>query len=122
MPKNIYDWPGNGHSGLILHIITTHFNPGGDILDHPNQLFNRVRRRKARPALRQNGRDGVAPAPIPPAAPPMKPAADAAPPAQPAAPTECPASPAPAPRRPPGSHALYSQIMRSHDRMGTRHL
>lgn len=121
MPKNIYDWPGNGHSGLILHIITTHFIPGGDILDHPSQLFNRVQRRKARPALGQNGRDGVAPAPIRPAAPPMKPVADApqptiVPPAQPAA------SPSPAPRRPPGSHALYSQIMRSHDRMGTRHL
>lgn len=98
-------------------------------MDHPSQLFNRVRRRKARPALRQNGRDAVAPAPIRTSAPSMKPTADAprqtaapqpmfGPPAQPAAPTD----PAPALRRPPGSHALYSQIMRSHDRMGTRHL
>lgn len=97
-------------------------------MDHPSQLFNRVRRHKARPALGQNGRDGVAPAPIRPAAPLMQPTAEAprpatVPPAQPAAPAENPAaSPAPTPRRPPGSHALYSQIMRSHDRMGTRHL
>lgn len=102
-------------------------------MDQPSQLFNRVRRRKARPALRQNGRDAVAPAPIQPSAPSMKPTADASrptaapqpmfgPPAQPAAPAERPAAPTPALRRPPGSHALYSQIMRSHDRMGTRHL
>ena len=34
-----------------------------------------------------------------------------------------PQTPAPPPKRPgPGGHALYSAVMRSHDRMGTRHL
>ena len=39
MPKNIYDWPGNGHSGLILHIITTHFSTGGEFFGPSKPFF-----------------------------------------------------------------------------------
>ena len=95
-------------------------------MDHPSQLFNRVRRHKARPALGQNGRDGVAPVPIRPAAPLMQPTAEAPGSATPDAPQsdaarDLPSSPA-APLRPARGHALYSPVMRSHDRMGTRHI
>ena len=95
-------------------------------MDHPDQLFSRIRRQKARPALLRQGQNGVAPAPMratvparasvpsqPPAAPPNPP--------QPAVADEPPGSP-PAPPRPVRGHTLYSQLMRSHDRMGTRHL
>ncbi len=81
-------------------------------MEHPGQLFNRIQRMKAHAAPTQPGNlpRQVAPAPIPPSAPvpPAPPAVDPAP------------TPAPAPPR--TGHALYSQIMRSHDRMGTRHL
>lgn len=49
-------------------------------------------------------------------------------PAQATPPSPPPAQPSPAPARalttarPAGSHALYSAIMKRHDRMGTRHL
>ena len=85
-------------------------------MDHPSQIFSRIRRRKARPDLPRQGRAGVAPAPTPLLAAPATPAPEAPPTPEPAAPT-----PRTAPR-PAGGHALYSQIMRSHDRMGTRHL
>ena len=39
MPKNIYDWPRNGHSGLILHIITTHFSTGGEFFGPSKPFF-----------------------------------------------------------------------------------
>ena len=151
------------------------------ILDHPSQLFDRIRRQKARPALARQGGGGVAPAPVRPA---PTPAADAPAltaqgfngiPAGSVSPTQGfngnpassvsqiqgfgngisagpvslmqgfgngnpassvspiqragndisagPDSPEPAaPARPARGHALYSQVMRSHDRMGTRHL
>jgi len=97
----------------------------GDILDHPSQLFNRIRRQKARPALLRQGQAGVAPTPIqtaaqsPASVPPQPPASTPDPPQSAA--RDLPASPA-APARPARGHALYSQVMRSHDRMGTRHL
>ncbi len=95
-------------------------------MDHPSQLFSRIRRQKARPNLIRHGQDGVAPTPIqtavrtpayvppqPQAASPDAPRSDAA--------RDLPSSPA-APLRPARGHALYSQVMRSHDRMGTRHV
>ena len=92
----------------------------GDILDHPSQLFNRIRRQKARPTLLRQGQAGVAPTPIqtavqaPVSVPQQLPAANSDT-------CDLPASPA-APARLVRGHALYSQVMRSHDRMGTRHL
>ena len=85
-------------------------------MNHPSQLFDRIRRQQAhRPS---SPRDSRAPAPAP-AQPTAAPAAprDLSTPPHPDAPTP----PAPATRRPTG-HGLYSQVMRSHDRMGTRHL
>ena len=87
-------------------------------MSEPRELLNRAHRRKIRatPALR--GATPVAPAPAPMSATPTP------------VPSPMPASrpaPGPAPARqvaprPAGGHALYSQVMRSHDRMGTRHL
>ena len=77
-------------------------------MDHPSRLFQRIRRQQARPALPRR--------------------ADAPPPCSAPAPTVAPANPsgegsAPVPSpRPARGHTLYSQIMRNHDRMGTRHL
>ena len=83
-------------------------------MDHPSQVFRRIRRRMARPDLPRPGLEPVAPSPIQPAS------------VQPPTPAPTvPPTPAPTdagPSRPPRSHALYSQVMRSHDRMGTRHL
>jgi len=95
-------------------------------LDHPSQIFDRIRRQKARPALARRDWSAPAPAPAPiPAAdrpaPPTAPA-PATMPSQPPAPSPAPSPatpPAPAPTR---GHALYTQLMRSHDRMGTRHV
>ena len=120
-------------------------------MDHPSQIFNRIRRQKARPPLPRQGRDIPLPSPAPVGAPfPAQspapvgmpfPAQSPAPaempfpaqspsvPAQAPAPTPTPApTPASAPTHPPApakparGHALYSQVMRSHDRMGTRHV
>ena len=95
-------------------------------MDHPSQLFSRIRRQKARPTLLRHGQDGVAPAPIqtalqaPARVPPQSPAASAD---QPQATVDCDLSAtSAAPVRPARGHALYSQVMRRHDRMGTRHL
>ena len=116
-------------------------------MDHPSHFFNRIRRQRARAPLPRQGRN-VAPSPVAPApfpataAPPANLQADAIPraddsvpsavptpstqaPAAPAhvAPAEAPSQASPGiPPRPARGHALYSQIMRSHDRMGTRHL
>jgi hypothetical protein len=86
-------------------------------LDHPIQVFNRIRRRKARPDLPRPGLEPVVPAPVQPASVPSQPPAPSIPVAPATATTE-----SAAPTRPPRGHALYSQVMRSHDRMGTRHL
>ena len=77
-------------------------------MNEPSQIFDRIRRQRAH-ALRPRGSQ-LPPVPAPTPAPAME------------------ASPAPAdpaaqpPVRPAGGHALFSQVMRSHDRMGTRHL
>ena len=98
----------------------------GDILDHPSQLFSRIRRQKARPTLLGHGQHGVAPAPIqtagqaPACFPPQPQAASTDSPQSPLD-RDLPASPA-NPIRPVRGHALYSQVMRRHDRAGTRHL
>jgi len=117
-------------------------------MDHPSRLFERIRRQQARPVLPRRDPTPATPAPVPavsPAAPtprtvspalsralPLSPAPPtfstaAAPtpvaPVRPAGPCDDSAAPAPTPApRPARSHTLYSQIMRSHDRMGTRHL
>ena len=113
-------------------------------MDHPSQIFDRIRRLRARADLPRQGRDAATPrvAPAPAqfpaaAAPPANPRPGAipradgpAPAAIPTAAAPSPAAPAEAPAQsPPGipprlarGHALYSQVMRSHDRMGTRHL
>lgn len=71
-------------------------------MDHPGQLLSRARRRKAPPAA------APMPAPVP---------VSPAPPEPPA-----PAPAVPSAVRRGGSHALYSEVMKRHDRMGTRHL
>ena len=90
-------------------------------MDHPSQLFSRIRRQKSRFAMSRPGREpAVAPAPAQSAVTPMS--------VQPADPRDAPAVQPPAEPStkmqsgPARSHTLYSQIMRSHDRMGTRHL
>ena len=83
-------------------------------MSHPREILNRVRRQRIR---RDMTGAPVVPAPTAPASP-----------TQSAAPVAPVAPVAPAPRvsqpvpRPVGGHALYSEVMRSHDRMGTRHL
>ena len=81
-------------------------------MDHPSQLFRRIRRFRARPDLPRRAPEVPAPAPI------------RIPDAPAPAPIRAPEAPPPeaAPAAPPRGHALYSQVMRSHDRMGTRHL
>ena len=78
-------------------------------MNNPREIFRRLERRQASAPVR--------PAPIQPT------------PAAPVTPAPAPQSPpppaAPAPARPPApqpGHALYRELMRSHDRMGTRHL
>ena len=96
-------------------------------MDHPSQIFSRIRRQKARPPLPRQGRDIPLPSPAPaempfPAQPPSVPAQAPAPtPAPTPTPASAPTQP-PAPAKPARGHALYSQVMRSHDRMGTRHV
>lgn len=94
-------------------------------MDHPSQLLNRIRRRKARPALSLGSKAPRRPAPAAPIAPTSPAPAEQAVPIDRSAPV-LPGQSAPNPglttARPAGSHALYSEVMRRHDRMGTRHL
>jgi hypothetical protein len=98
----------------------------GDILDHPSQIFSRIRRLKARPTLFRHEPHDVAPAPIqtavqaPACVPPQPPAASTDPLQSPVD-RDLTAAPA-TPVRPARGHALYSQVMRRHDRAGARHL
>lgn len=83
-------------------------------MSDPSELFRRARRRQAE--LSRPTQPTRIPAPAPagqaaPVAPPKTPEPHARP--------DAPRVPVP---RPAGGHALYSQLMRSHDRMGTRHL
>lgn len=80
-------------------------------MDHPSQLLRRVRQRRTRPAPQAN--DGAPPAPAPVAPAPAQPGASPEPMIEPAVPRAV---------RRAGSHALYSEVMKRHDRMGTRHL
>ena len=100
-------------------------------MEHPSQLFDRIRRRKARPDLPRQGGIPVVPAPIQPAVSQAPASVEPSPPVDrpsppPTAPVQgvglqlLPSTPSQA--RPARSHALYSQVMRNHDRMGTRHL
>ena len=94
-------------------------------MDRPSQLFDRIRRQKARPGAAQHFPEARIPAPVAPQVPApahqVSPAAaDSA--AQPTPTPREPATARPTTARPAGSHTLYSQVMRRHDRMGTRHL
>ena len=101
-------------------------------MNQPRQIFSRIRRQKARPASPcADRRPAPAPAPVAPSDPTPTPSQASAPPKPAPAVTPGPAQARPAPAAPPaglstarpaGSHALYSQVMRRHDRMGTRHL
>lgn len=84
-------------------------------MSHPREIIRRARR--------QRERLGMPDAPVQPAPMPVTPAAQAAPstPTAPIASTTPASAPQPVPR-PVGGHALYSELMRSHDRMGTRHI
>lgn len=108
-------------------------------MSHPREILSRIQRRQAhRDALRSLGAPRV-PAPAPagglsPVTPIPTTASTSAssmpipsPTPAPAMPASLPAPmPAPAPIQPPvrpaPGHALYSELMRSHDRMGTRHI
>ena len=97
-------------------------------MSHPREILNRIQRQRAQP---RPGQDARVPAPAPagglsPAAPPVSSAPSIPPdppaartPQAPPAPSVPPLQPVP---RPVGGHALYRELMRSHDRMGTRHL
>ena len=100
-------------------------------MNNPRDILAQIQRRQAHRDARLASGAPRTPAPAPisagsPVAP--APAADApvarpvppAPTAQAGAPTPEPAA-QPAPR-PASGHTLYRQLMRSHDRMGTRHL
>ena len=70
-------------------------------MEDPNRIFDRIRRQRARADARRPPQAPAVPPPPIPSAPPV--------------------SPAPAPTRPaPAGHALYRQIMRSHDRARSR--
>ena len=89
-------------------------------MDTPRSLMKRIRNSAAHPIPAGAPRVPV-PAPIDPAPRIPTPTPDAGPaPDAPAAPVPRPAAPTPCPV-PARGHALYSQLMRSHDRMGTRH-
>ena len=103
-------------------------------MNDPREILSRIQRRK-RPGATPPGANPArtpAPAPIQPpqtaTVPQTTPALQAAPaPQTTPVPQTAPVSQAapvpqaaPAPR--PGGHALYSELMRSHDRMGTRHV
>lgn len=93
-------------------------------MNDPREILMRIeRRRRHLPGPGAPRTPAPAPvAPAPQAVPvpqnptvPQNPANSQNPPA----PQAAPAQPVP---RPVGGHALYSELMRSHDRMGTRHL
>lgn len=120
-------------------------------MSHPREILSRIQRRQARrDALHTLGAPRV-PAPAPavglsPAAPLIPNHASTPSPSAPVSPpTPVPSTPIPNPSsapstvipnpvptptqapvqpsaRPVAGHALYSELMRSHDRMGTRHL
>lgn len=81
-------------------------------MNDPREILNRIERRRRH-----------LPGPVAPRTPAPAPAAPAPQNAQipqnPPNPQGAPAQPVP---RPVGGHALYSELMRSHDRMGTRHI
>lgn len=90
-------------------------------MDSPSQLLDRIRRRRAHSEMPRRSPSPRVPAPAPADPGIAAPAArNADPPGAQALPKEG-AAQAAAPR-PAGGHGLYSQLMRSHDRMGTRHL
>ena len=102
-------------------------------MNQPSQLLRRARQQRNRNLPDPRGFRPPAPAPAPAAIPsqsaPVPPTTPVPPPTPvptlPEAPTAAvPPAPAPVAQRPnrPSGHALYSEIMRSHDRMGTRHL
>ena len=82
-------------------------------MNEPMEIMHRIRLRRAHAPDRP--RSPAHPAPTVPAPAPAAPAAQTPHPDPPEAPAR------PVSRRP-GGHGLYSQVMRSHDRMGTRHL
>ena len=100
-------------------------------MSHPREILNRIERRRRHAQPLSNAPRTPAPAPVAPVVP-----TPPAPPAQPTSPvastpqgtSTSPVAPTPpvAPvqpvPRPVGGHALYSELMRSHDRMGTRHV
>ena len=88
-------------------------------MPYPSQIFSQIRARKARPSP---GTRAATPPPVAPAPAAQThvpdPSQQTATPQQ-AAPVPPPAPESPTPRRPAG-HALYSQVMRKHDRAGRR--
>lgn len=107
-------------------------------MTQPREILRRIQRRQARrdalrgldaprtPAPASPSIPTPHPAPVPPPVPSPHQAAfsQSVPSPQPApiSPPAPPVQPAPSPSRPTPGHALYSELMRSHDRMGTRHL
>ena len=96
-------------------------------MSNPREILRQIRQRQVTDQPTANALRTPAPTPISPA--PVQPVArrQTASPIQPV--SAAPVQPvAPAQRQPPAQpvpragHALYSELMRSHDRMGTRHL
>ncbi|MBQ8110171.1 MAG: hypothetical protein IJ124_08445 [Clostridia bacterium] len=97
-------------------------------MSSPSDYFRHIQRRQTA-CPREKGAPRVpAPAPAGGLSPILPPRSAPSPvprdPVQPPedAPQEGVRAPAPAVSRPARGHALYSEVMRSHDRMGTRHL
>ena len=92
-------------------------------MSNPRELMNRIQRRGG--SLPPARRQVRVPAPVPvgqaTSAPPQSAPTQQATQSDPV-PAPQPAPSRPTTARPAGSHALYSAVMRSHDRMGTRHL
>ena len=85
-------------------------------MSHPREILNRIERRRRHAQPLSNAPRTPAPAPVAPvASPPQGTSTSPVAPTPPVAPVQ------PVPR-PVGGHALYSELMRSHDRMGTRHI
>ncbi len=98
-------------------------------MSQPRQILRRIQRQQRQKADAPRSLAGFPPHPSPPATA-SEPNAPRTP-----APAPIPAAPIPPPQpmpqpvaqtapvpRPGGGHALYSELMRSHDRMGTRHV
>ena len=91
-------------------------------MSNPREILRQIRQRQGAGLPRADTPRTPAPAPIAAPAPPQ-PAAPVSAQQQSARPgsqTASVAQTAPVTRN--GGHALYSELMRSHDRMGTRHL